>query len=101
MSKQAAGIDIPSALAFLGKNILVELVWEDEPDPFWRLGAVVGIVLPLEGVYERTYLIVKSPDEEYPLEVFLSDIRTIREIRFGEDLLQGSQSNKVEIRSHA
>lgn len=83
MSSRAAGLDVLSAVGFLGEPVLVELVWDDDPDPFWRFGHVIGVVLPVEGVHEQPFLIVKSPGEEYPLEVFLSDIQSIR-VSLGE-----------------
>ena len=81
MSSQAAGLDVLSAVGFLGESVLVELVWDDEPEAFWRSGHVIGVVLPFEGVHEQAFLIVKSPTDDYPLEVFLSDIQSIRVIR--------------------
>lgn len=90
MSSQAVGLDVLSAVAFLGEPVLVELVWDDDPDPFWRFGHVIGVVLPVEGVHEQAFLIVKSPGEEYPLEVFLSDIQSIRVSRGEAGLSLGS-----------
>lgn len=81
MHNQPVGLDLLSAVSFLGESVLVELVWDDEPESFWRLGRVLGIVLPVEGVYEQAHLIIMNPNEQFPLEVFLSDIRTIRAIR--------------------
>jgi hypothetical protein len=81
MSSAAVGLDVLSAVGFLGEPVLVELLWDDEPDSFWRFGHVIGVVLPVEGVHEQPFLIVKSPGEDYPLEVFLADIQSIRVIR--------------------
>lgn len=78
MSSEAVGLDVLSAVGFLGKSVTVELVWDDEPDPCWRSGYVIGVVLPVEGVHEQAFLIVKNPGDDYPLDVYLSDIRSIR-----------------------
>lgn len=78
MTSQSIGLDTPTAASYLGKTVLVELAWEDEPEPFWRLGDVIGIVLSGEGHNEQAHLIVMSPGEQFSIEVYLSDIRSIR-----------------------
>lgn len=81
MPNQAAGLDVLSAVGFLGEPVVVELAWDDDPDPCWRAGYVIGVVLPIEGVHEQAFLLVKNPGDEHPLDVYLSDIRSIRSIR--------------------
>ncbi len=77
MPNSPVGLDVLTAASFLGKPVLVELTWEDEPEPFWRLGDVIGIVLSAKGVYEHAHLLVMSPGEQFSTEVYLSDIRSI------------------------
>ncbi|SIQ59722.1 hypothetical protein [Aquipseudomonas alcaligenes] len=81
MSDNAAGLDILSAVGFLGQSVLLELVWDDDPDPCWRSGYVIGVVLLIEGVHEQAFLVVKNPGDDYPLDVYLSDIRSIQATR--------------------
>ncbi|GAD64080.1 hypothetical protein [Aquipseudomonas alcaligenes] len=81
MSSKPAGLDVLSAVGFLGEPVVVELVWDDDPEPCWRAGYVIGLVLPVEGVHEQAFLLMKNPGDEHPLDVYLSDIRSIRSIR--------------------
>jgi len=78
MPSQACGLDTMSAMSFLSESVLIELAWDDEPEPFWRSGHVIGIVLPVKGVQDQAYLIVMSPGDRFPVETFLEDIRSIR-----------------------
>lgn len=110
MSNKPAGLDVLSAVGFLGEPVVVELVWDDDPDPCWRAGYVIGVVLPVEGVHEQAFLLVKNPGDEHPLDVYLSDIRSIRSIRSGArklpagllpHLLQGKAAPMEGERRHA
>ena len=78
MSDSAVGLDILSAVGFLGRSVLLELVWDDDPDPCWRSGYVIGLVLSVDGVHDQAYMVVKNPGDDYPLDVYLSDIRSIQ-----------------------
>ncbi|MGE8500409.1 MAG: hypothetical protein ACN6O6_23145 [Pseudomonas sp.] len=71
---------------YMGKLVLMELVWPDDPDPLWCLFHVVGFVLPVEGVYPHGYFLILSPtgDMTYPEEIFFSNIRTISAMRHRE-----------------
>lgn len=81
MPSRAAGLNVLSAVGFLGEPVVVELIWDDDPAPCWRAGYVIGVVLPVEGVHEEAFLLVKNAGDEHPLEVYLSDIQSIRSIR--------------------
>lgn len=71
------------ALAYLGQTVLVELVWDDQLEPLWQCVQVVGVVLPVEGVWAHGYFMVMgvAGASPFPDEVFFSDIRTLRVVR--------------------
>ena len=71
-------LDAVTAVGYIGKPVHVELDWDDDPEPFCRSGYVIGIVLPVKGVQEQAYLMVMSPGEDFPVEAYLEDIRSIR-----------------------
>jgi hypothetical protein len=77
---------IPStARSFLGKSVLMELVfWDTGPEVLWRFFHIVGVVLPLEGVNEQGYFLTMDFNgrSRFPDEVFFSDIRTIRVVPY-------------------
>ena len=78
MPSQAHALDAVTAVGYIGKPVHVELEWNDDPEPFCRSGYVIGIVLPVKGVQEQAYLMVMSPGEDFPVEAYLEDIRSIR-----------------------
>jgi len=78
MPSQSHALDPVTAVGYIGKPVHVELDWDDDPEPFCRSGYVIGIVLPVKGVQEQAYLMVMSPGEEFPVEAYLEDIRSIR-----------------------
>lgn len=83
MSDQTPLPDAAHALAYMGKTVLVELQWDDEPRSYWYRVHVVGVVLPMAGVFDEAYFMTKAVDgpSPYPDELFFSDIRSIRAIR--------------------
>ncbi len=78
MPSQSHALDVVTAVGYIGKPVHVELDWDDDPEPFCRSGYVIGIVLPVKGVQEQAYLMVMSPGEDFPVEAYLEDIRSIR-----------------------
>ncbi|HEH8686320.1 hypothetical protein ACET4R_16160 [Pseudomonas aeruginosa] len=90
MNSQSPVLDAESALPFLGKTVLVELAWEQDPESLWCCMHIVGIVLPLAGIQDEPYLLVKhvAGDEPFPNEMFWSNVRTIRVMRYRD--LHGS-----------
>jgi len=74
-----AKFDVPSAVALLGKRVLVELTCEDEPRSLWQGCTIVGVVLPLEGVYRHPHFLVMdmAGKQVFPEEVFWADIRSL------------------------
>lgn len=78
-----AVFDFTEACAYLGKTVLVELVF-DRPDDghvvMWSFVQIVGVVLAFEGVYQHPHFMIFSASErhQHPYEMFWSDIRTIK-----------------------
>lgn len=74
--------NVTDPLAYLGKTVLVELVWKDEPEPepWWGVVRIVGVVLEDQPFWSEPYFMVFSyfQPQTHPDEMFLSDIRTIR-----------------------
>ncbi|WP_312723956.1 hypothetical protein [Stutzerimonas nitrititolerans] len=83
MSKPAFGFDPATAIGYIGQTVFVELVWEGDPEPIWRLKHIVGVVLPVQGVNEVGYFltlpVIGSAD--FPDEIYFDSIHTIRAIR--------------------
>ncbi|WP_076426701.1 hypothetical protein [Aquipseudomonas alcaligenes] len=78
--KKSCSISVQEAVLLLGKTVLVELAWDDDPEPLWCLVHIAGVVLGLQGVYEHPHFMVfnASGGQAYPNEMFWSDIRTLR-----------------------
>ena len=41
MTSQSPALNTATALSYLGQTVLVELVWDDEPESFWQCMHVV------------------------------------------------------------
>ena len=78
--KKSSSITATEAILLLGKTVLVELVWDDDPEPLWCFVHIAGVVLALEGIYEHPHFMVfsESRSQVYPDEMFWSDIGTLR-----------------------
>jgi hypothetical protein len=83
MPNQNANLDLATALTYLGKTVLLEQGWQQEPESFWQCMHIVGVVLPMEGICKHAYFLAVEAcnDQKHPNEVFFADIRTIRVIR--------------------
>lgn len=99
MISQCPELDLDNALTYLGKTVLVELVWDDEPESFWQCMHIVGAVLPMEGVYKKAYFLTfeVSGKSQFPNEVFLSDIRTIRAVRHRDRHGSGNVLDRIAL----
>ncbi|BAN50128.1 hypothetical protein [Metapseudomonas resinovorans] len=66
-------------LSFLGQTVLAELVWDDVPRSLWRCYHIMGVVVPLEGIYEAGHFLVMDALEggRFPEELFWVDIHSI------------------------
>ncbi|HCF4361059.1 TPA: hypothetical protein NIE75_003753 [Pseudomonas aeruginosa] len=97
MTSNRVALDTESALTYLGKTVLVELVWEQAPEPLWCLLHIVGVVLALEGVYSDPYFLVidANSERDYPNEMFWSDIRTIRVMRHRDRQGSGNVLDRI------
>lgn len=80
MPSQRIAFDAATAFSYIGQPVLVELVWEGDPEPMWRFKHIVGVVLPVQGVndigYFLTVPVIGSAD--FPDETYFDSIRTIR-----------------------
>lgn len=84
MTSVGLNIDAATAFSYIGKTVLVELAWEDDPEPLWRFKHIVGVVLPVSGVNEHAYFMTMDTDghDPFPNEMFFASIRTIRAMRY-------------------
>lgn len=78
-----AAVQASTAAAYVGQTVLLELVLEDEPESIWYCLHIVGVVLPMPGVFEDGYFLAinAASPQRYPDETFFTDIRTIRVMR--------------------
>jgi len=76
-------LDAATAVSYIGQTALMELRWDDEPEPMWQLMHIVGVVLPMEGVCDHSCFmaVYYGTDDPYPERVFFHEIRTLRAIR--------------------
>jgi hypothetical protein len=83
MSKPALVFDPVTAIGFIGQTVLVELRWNNDNEMLWRCYHIVGVVLPVPGVFEDGYFLVMPFDgsEDLPLEVYFDNINTLRVVR--------------------
>ncbi len=83
MPSPTLAFDPVTAIGYIGQTVLIEETWDAYPDSIWSLFHIVGVVLPVEGVYPHGCFMVVSPNDEtpYPEKLFFSNIRTIRAIR--------------------
>ncbi|EMD8986311.1 TPA: hypothetical protein ACU6GO_006027, partial [Pseudomonas aeruginosa] len=84
MSNSPISLDAQSALPYLGKTVLVELGWEDDPETVWRVLRIIGVVLPAEGVRDEPHFMTVpvGVTDEFANETFWDTIRTIRVMRY-------------------
>ncbi|MFZ6049392.1 hypothetical protein ACFW0H_25125 [Pseudomonas sp. CR3202] len=78
MSKDVS-LDAATALSCLGQTVLMELVWEGDPESLWGCYHIVGVVVPVEGIYDHGHFLVLSAlsPEPFPSEVFWTNIRSM------------------------
>lgn len=84
MSSDALTLDAATAFSYVGKTVLIELAWDDEEETLWRLKHIIGVILPMDGVYEDACFMTIDGyrRERYPNETYFSTIRTIRVMRY-------------------
>lgn len=83
MTSSAFNLNATQAMGLIGQTVMVEQVWEQDPEPIWHCLHIVGVVLPIEGLVEEGYFLVINALQgaRYPHEVFWSSIRTLRILR--------------------
>ncbi|WP_271408808.1 hypothetical protein [Pseudomonas sp. Q1-7] len=79
-TQERVELNTSRALSFLGHTVLAELAWDDEPRSLWNCYHIVGVVLPVEGIYEAGYFLVMNALEEecFLDELFWSDIHSMK-----------------------
>ncbi|MDA8485961.1 hypothetical protein NNO07_23095, partial [Pseudomonas resinovorans] len=79
MTSQPLALNAGIATSLIGQTVMMELVWEQDPEPLWRCFHIVGVVVPLEGLVEEGHFLVLNAlqTERFPSEVFWSNIRTL------------------------
>ncbi|QMV64629.1 hypothetical protein VUJ49_06100 [Pseudomonas berkeleyensis] len=84
MNSYGLTLDASNAFGYIGQTVLVELAWDGEPHSFWYCLHIVGVVLPIPGLYEQGYFLTLKMDgeDQFPNEVFFTNIRTIRAMRY-------------------
>ncbi|HCF0232504.1 TPA: hypothetical protein NIF19_003692 [Pseudomonas aeruginosa] len=97
MNSARAALDAQSALRYLDQTVLIEMVFDEEPDPTWRWVRVVGVVLPAEGLRGGPHFLTLKPGAEkaFADEVFWEDIRTIRVMRYRDRHGSGNVLDRI------
>lgn len=72
--------NVTDPLSYLGKTVLIELVWEEDLEPWWGVVRIVGVVLEDPGFWADPYFMVMSyfQPQSHPDEMFIDNVRTIR-----------------------
>jgi|SRR5690606_9959968 len=83
MRKPRIQLDAATALSYVGKTVLVESVWDAEPESFWQCVRIVGVLLPAPDMPGAPcFLGVElSSSTQEPSEIYFHTIRTIRAMR--------------------
>lgn len=103
MSSQPIALDAATAVGYIGQTVLVELVWDSDPEPVWRFKQVVGVVVPIQGVYEDGYFLTVSltGNTDFPDEIYFDSIRTIRVMRHRDRHGSGNVLDRVALSNSA
>ena len=74
-----AAFDVTGAMDFVGRTVLVEFGFPDDPDPIWACFRVAGVVFAQQGYCQDPHFLVYRAfaPERHPNELFWSDIRTL------------------------
>lgn len=90
-------VDPTNAIKYLGQTVLVELAFDELPEPYWRCYHIVGLVLPIEGVCDQACFMAKGINDEtpYPNELFFEDIRTIWAMRHRDRQSSGTVLGRI------
>ena len=79
MSEPALVFDPITAIGFIGQTVLMELRWDDDNEMLQCCYHIVGVVLPVPGVFDHGYFLIMPLDgsEDLPLEVYFDSINAI------------------------
>ncbi|MGF6694494.1 hypothetical protein M2318_004583 [Metapseudomonas resinovorans] len=79
MTSPRSIVNPATAASLIGQTVMVELVLEEEPESLWRCFHIVGVVMPVPGLVKEGHFLVFNAfqDEQFPNEIFWSDIRTL------------------------
>ncbi|MGC8102746.1 hypothetical protein A7D27_26620 [Pseudomonas sp. 1D4] len=68
-----------AALDYLGQTVVMELRWAAESTSTWGIYHVLGLVVPMAGVYESGHFLVMDAVNggDFPDEIFWDTIRTL------------------------
>ncbi|WP_313290602.1 hypothetical protein [Stutzerimonas nitrititolerans] len=99
MSSQRLALDAQTALAYVGQTVLVELHWDDEPESFWCCLHIIGVMFPVDGVYEHGCFMTLelNAQDKFPREVYFSDICTIRAMRHRDRRSSGNVLGRMTL----
>ncbi|EKB8024562.1 MULTISPECIES: hypothetical protein [Pseudomonas] len=97
MTSSPIVLDAQSAVRYLGQTVLMEMVWDEEPEPIWRWVRVVGVVLPAEGLRGGPHFLTLKlgADKAFADEAFWENIRTIRVMRYRDRQGSGNVLGRV------
>ncbi|MDH0894712.1 MULTISPECIES: hypothetical protein [unclassified Pseudomonas] len=91
-------VDASNAAQYMGATVIVELFWKEDPVVLWRCFHIVGIVLPMEGVYDESGYFLTVPlggTKDFPAEICFYNIRTIRAIRHRDRQSSGNVLDRM------
>jgi len=91
--------DATKALGYLGETVLVELAWDDDRETLWRCYHIVGVVLPVPGVYAHGYFLTMpfADSLDFPAEIYFDSIRTLRLMRQRDRRAAGRVLGRIEL----
>jgi hypothetical protein len=84
MHRPRLQLDAATALGYVGQTVLLETVWDAEPESFWQCVHIVGVLLPTPDMKGAPcFLAVEvSSSTRNPNEFYFDDICTIRAMRY-------------------
>ncbi|WP_312381131.1 hypothetical protein [Stutzerimonas balearica] len=91
--------DAAKALSYFGETVLVELAWDDDRETLWRCYHIVGVVLPVPGVYEHGYFLTMpfADSLDFPAEIYFDSIRTLRPMRQRDRAATGNVLGRIAL----
>ncbi|NNT93887.1 hypothetical protein [Stutzerimonas nitrititolerans] len=103
MRKPRIQLDAATALSYVGKTVLVESVWDAEPESFWQCVRIVGVLLPAPDMPGAPcFLGVElSSSTQEPSEIYFHTIRTIRAMRHRDRRGSGNVLDRVALPNSA